>query len=63
MVINTFRVTKYLCHSLKMLYLFIKNIYAETKSVLREINEYKLSLSHSHIVKNPFTFDMDIGHY
>lgn len=46
-----------------MLYLFIKNLYAETKSVLREVNEYKPSFSHSDKVKNPFIFDMDISHH
>lgn len=43
--------------------LFIKNLYAETKSVLTEVHEYKPSFSHSHIAKNPFTVDMDTDHY
>lgn len=43
--------------------LFIKNLYAETKSVLTEVHEYKPSFSHSHIAKNPFTVDTDTDHY
>lgn len=41
--------------------LSIKNFYAETKSLLTEAHEYQTSSSHSHIMKNLFTVDMDIG--
>lgn len=43
--------------------LFIKNFYVGKKSLLTEVHEYKPSFSHSHIVKNLFTVDMDIDHY
>ena len=59
---SVFRVTKYLCYSLKIPYLFIKNLCAETKSVLTEVHENKTSFSHSHIVKDPFTANTDKDH-
>lgn len=59
MGISIFRVTKYLCYSLKIPSLFINNLHAETKSVLTNVHEYKTSFSHSYIVKDPFTANMD----
>ena len=59
MGISIFKVTKYLCYSLEIPSLFIKNLCAETTSVLTEVHENKTSFSHSHIVKDPFTADMD----
>lgn len=60
MGIGIFRVTKDLRHSLKIPSFSVKNLCAETKSVLTEAHVYKTSFSHSHIGKEPFATDMKI---
>lgn len=60
MGISIFRVTKDLCQSLKIPSFYVKDLCAETKSVLAGIHAYKTSFTHSHIGKEPFAADMKI---